>query len=206
MKTAVIGVGAIGGLFLGYLKERNIDVTGVARDYQIASLLEEGILIDGIRGSKVIGDLNVSPRLSEKVDLAVFATKTQNLEEAIRSNLDYLKDAYVLSTQNGVYAEHLLNKYFDTRRIVSGIVMFGATFFSPNKVTHNFDGKLILGSVFNEGIETADKLGAFLSLVFDVCVAENIKGKKYLKLFVNLNNCIAGCLGGSIQEVFSDID
>lgn len=204
MKTAVIGCGAIGGLFLGYLGEKGVNVFGVTRPYQADIFKREGLIIEGVRGAKTVRDLQVGPRLEEKVDLAIFAVKTQNLPEAVAKNLDYLSGARVLSTQNGVAADRILACYFDKNKIITGIVMFGATFFEPNRIVHNFEGELLLGNMFGEEIQGLDEIRDILRRAFSVDTAENIKGKKYLKLFVNLNNCIPACLGKSMQEVFAD--
>lgn len=206
MKTAVLGMGAIGGLFAGYLKEKNADVLGVARPCQIDFFQKQGLIINGVRGQSIIKKLEMSPRLTYPVDLAVFAVKTQDLETVVKDNLDFLKDAYILSTQNGIRAEYILERYFKREKIISGIVLFGASFAGQNKISHNFEGDLILGSVFEEKIEGIENIVCFLGQIFKVSRADNIKGRKYLKLFINLNNSIAACLGEPLQSVFSDIE
>jgi 2-dehydropantoate 2-reductase len=128
------------------------------------------------------------------------------LEELIKNNRACLSDAVVVSTQNGVCADQLLKKYFMPEKIISGIVMFGATFYPPNLVVHNFPGELVIGNMFGAPL---DKLSAQIDILrkaFRVSVSPNIKGAKYLKIFVNLNNCVPALLGKSIQETFIDIE
>jgi len=43
-----------------------------------------------------------------------------------------------------------------------------------------------------------------LDKAFPAVISEDITGMKYLKIFVNTNNCIAAILGVSMQEAFSD--
>lgn len=205
MKIAVLGCGAIGGLFLGYLQEKGISVFGVAKPYQVDELVKGGLVIEGVRGTKRIKNFWLGSRLQEKFDLAVFAVKIQDLEAAVMENLKYLKDVYVLSTQNGIAADYILEKHFERNKIITGIVMFGATGTAPNKVVHNFEGELILGNIFGERIEGMEKIKTALEKAFNVEITDDIKGKKYLKVFVNLTNCITGCLGKSMQEAFSDV-
>ena len=104
MKIAVIGCGAIGGLFLGYLSESNSDVIGVVREYQKQEILKQGLFIEGVRGR-----INIHPkvdvRLKEKPDLAILATKINDLEKAVEDNIEYLKDSILLTTQNGIRAD-----------------------------------------------------------------------------------------------------
>ncbi|MBU2044923.1 MAG: ketopantoate reductase family protein [Candidatus Omnitrophica bacterium] len=205
MKVAVLGCGAIGGLFLGYLTKQGHDVTGVVRDYQKELLLKEGLDIEGVRGSQKI-KVKVDTKLTEKVDLAIFATKINDLELIIKDNLEFLKDSTAISTQNGIRADYILKNFFAPEKIISSIVMFGATFYPPDKVIHNFEGELVLGNVYETKVGQCDQVVNLLSPVFKVVNSENIKGAKYLKLFVNLNNCIPAILGVSMQEAFADID
>jgi 2-dehydropantoate 2-reductase len=148
----------------------------------------------------------VDTKLKEPVDLAIFATKINDIEQAIKSNLDYLGDAVALSAQNGIEADYILNKYFAQNNIATGIVMFGGTFYPPNKVVHNFQGELILGNIFGKEIKSFEAVKGLLSKAFTVSELDNIKGAKYLKVFINLNNCIPAILGISMQEAFGDLE
>ena len=142
MKVAVLGCGAIGGLILGYLSKGNQDVVGLVRDYQREPLLKEGLIIEGVRGSHKI-KVNINTKLKQRVDLAIFAAKTNDLEELIKDNREILKDSMIVSTQNGIQADYLLSSFYKPEKLISGIVMFGATFYSPNKIVHNFEGDFI---------------------------------------------------------------
>lgn len=205
MKIAVLGCGAIGGLFLGYLAEKKQDVIGIIKDYQKGSFLKEGVIIEGVRGNFKI-PVESSSILTGKVDLAILATKIDDLEVLIRENKRFIKDAYLLTTQNGLRAEYILSDYFPKENIISGIVMFGATFYSPNKVVHNFEGDLVLGGIFGVNPQGLDRVSDFLKDIFNVVVYPDVKGAKYLKVFVNLNNCLPAIIGASMQEAFSDLE
>jgi 2-dehydropantoate 2-reductase len=45
-----------------------------------------------------------------------------------------------------------------------------------------------------------------LGKAFKVKTSTNIMGQKYLKLFINFNNCIPALIGKSMQETLADID
>ncbi|MCF7916239.1 MAG: 2-dehydropantoate 2-reductase [Candidatus Omnitrophica bacterium] len=205
MRIAVLGCGAIGGLFLGHLARIAKNIVGVVREEQQKALKEEGLFIES-NGQNERIKVNVETKLTEPVDLAIFATKTNDLENIVKPNLDYLKDATVVSTQNGVRAESILNNFFPAEKIITTIVMFGATFYPPNKVVCNFPGNLILGSVFGQEVKEFTKVKEILNKVFDLEVIANIKGAKYLKLFINLNNCIPAIIGKPMQQVFKNLE
>jgi len=163
------------------------------------------LVIEGVTGPQKI-KVKTQERLSQKVDLAIFSCKTNDLEGLIEDNRSALNEAVIVSTQNGLCADKLLKQYFAPEKIITGIVMFGATFYPPNLVVHNFPGELVIGSMFAAPL---DKLSAYVDILrkaFRVSVCPNIKGAKHLKIFANLNNCIPALLGKSMQETFIDMD
>jgi len=205
MKIAVIGAGAIGNLVAGYLKLKGQDVSLVGRNDSVGVIKEKGLQISGVRRNFNI-DIDISERLSRDSDLVIMATKTQDVEAAIKENLSFIEGAAILTTQNGIHAESIVAKYIPKENIISSIVMFGATYLEPGKVVHNFEGNWIMGRMFGKNGGHIIKVSEVLNKIFPTVVAENIQGMKYLKIFVNANNCIPAILGRSMQEAFSDID
>ncbi|MFA5005393.1 MAG: 2-dehydropantoate 2-reductase [Candidatus Omnitrophota bacterium] len=204
MRIAVIGSGAIGCLLAGYLKLKGEDVYLAGRGDSLKAILSSGLGISGVRG-----DFNVpiaaGTRLSAPADLFILATKTADIEGALKDNLEFVQGKKVLSTQNGIAAEQLIAKYTAPENIISGIVMFGATYLEPGKVVHNFEGSLVLGSLFGfKPSEEMVKISLVLDKAFPAIISEEIKGAKYLKIFANANNCLPALLGLSMQEVFKD--
>jgi len=205
MKIACIGSGAIGGLVAGYLKNKDIDVSLTGHNAAVLAIREKGLEISGVRGNLKL-KIDTLEKLKSNPDLAILATKTQDLKEALKENLENIKDSLILTTQNGIQADNLAAEFVPKRNIISSIVMFGSTSLEPGKITHNFEGSWIIGKIFSPNDEAVTKVSALLNNIFPVTVADNIRGMKYLKIFVNANNCIPAILGLSMQEAFSDID
>jgi 2-dehydropantoate 2-reductase len=206
MRIAVIGAGAIGCLLAGYLKLKGEDVCLVGRGDSLKAINLNGLEISGARGNFNI-PIPALAKLSIPVDLLVLATKTGDIQGALRDNLEFTRGVKVICTQNGVAAENLAAKYVAPENIISGIVMFGATYLEPGKVVHNFEGSLILGSFF--GLKPSQELvdiSLVLDKAFPAIISEEIKGAKYLKIFANANNCLPAILGLSMQETFRDQD
>jgi 2-dehydropantoate 2-reductase len=205
MKIAVIGAGAIGCIVAGYLKQEGIDVSLVGHRHSVKAINKFGLEIFGVRGSFHI-KINASDKLNYKPDLVILATKTQDLEEAIKENLKAIKDAPVLTTQNGIQADNLTAIFIPKENIISSIVMFGATRIELNRIAHNFEGSWIIGSMFGKNDEKVTAAAEGLKKIFPIIVSQELRGMKYLKVFVNANNCIPAILGVSMQEAFVDID
>lgn len=63
-----------------------------------------------------------------------------------------------------------------------------------------------MGRVFSHNDQRIIEVSKVLDKIFPTIVSEDLKGMKYLKIFVNANNCIPAILGVSMQEAFSDIE
>lgn len=205
MKVAVIGAGAIGGLVAGYLKDKGQEITLVGHADAVKAIRAQGLRISGVRGNFQI-KLAASELLTEQPDLAILTTKTQDLEDAIRDNHTFLKDSLILTTQNGLKADEIAAGLLSKEKIISSIVMFGATYLEPGEIVHNFEGTWILGSFFPESAPYIGKVEAVVKNAFKTVITAEILGMKYLKVFVNANNCMPAILGRSMQETFADVE
>ncbi|MDP2043930.1 MAG: 2-dehydropantoate 2-reductase [Candidatus Omnitrophota bacterium] len=206
MKIAVIGAGAIGCLVAGYLKEKGEEVSLVGRGPVVNAIKENGLAISGVRGA-IKARVSISDSLNYIPDLVILATKTQDIDSALSGNAHLLQNSLLLTTQNGVQADGLAARYLSREKIISSIIMFGATYLEPGKVVHNFEGSWVIGSQFQKNpSKELINLSLVLDKAFPAIIAEDIKGMKYLKIFVNANNCLPAIIGKSMQEVFSDLD
>jgi 2-dehydropantoate 2-reductase len=205
MKIAVIGAGAIGSLVAGYLKNAGEDVSLVGHADAVSVISKKGLSISGARG-----DFNIkiasSEVLRERPDLAILAVKTQDLEEALRANAKFLDGAIILTAQNGVRADIIVSQLLAKGNIISSIVMFGATYLEPGKVVHNFDRSWVIGRPLGSNDEKVLTVRDVLTKAFYIVISDDMRGMKYLKVFVNSNNCLPAILGASMQEAFADTD
>jgi 2-dehydropantoate 2-reductase len=192
-------------LVSGYLKNKNEDVILIGHVDSIQVIKENGLEITGVRGNFNL-KIDTAERLTVQPELAILAVKTQDLDKAIKDNLSLLKDCTVLTTQNGVQAETILTKYIDQKNIISSIVMFGATYLEAGKVVHNFEGSWIIGRITATNDEKVASIQSVLNKIFPTVISHDIRGMKYLKIFVNANNCLPAILGLSMQEAFRDLE
>lgn len=205
MRITVIGAGAIGGLVAAYLKEKGCDVRLVAKKEQVDFIQKNGLKIEGVRG-KISVKINADKVMNGPADLVILAVKTQDIEGVIRQNEEFLKGSIILTTQNGIRADEIVAKLIHNTNIISSIVMFGATYLSAGSITHNFEGGWIIGRLDGKVDEGIKAVSEVLSHAFKVTVSEEIKGMKWTKLFINLNNCIPAVVGLSMQETFKEVE
>lgn len=205
MKIAVIGAGAIGSVVAAGLFKTGEDVVLVGREDQVNAIKTGGLKIKTLGGTETL-HLPVVTKLNAPVELAIFSTKTQDLEDAYSQNHEFIEEALILTTQNGVQADNILSHHFYPEQVIGSIVMFGATYVKPGEVTYNFPGDWIIGKRFVPNDNKLHHVAAILKKSFNVVVSDNILGMKWLKVFVNFNNCIPALIGKSMQETFADLE
>lgn len=205
MKIAVIGAGAIGSVVAAGLFKAGQELLLVGRTDQVTAIKEKGLTIKKSDGEETI-KVPVAERLDQEFDLVIFATKTQDIDEAYYQNHEFIEKSFILTTQNGVQADNILSSHFNPEQMISSIVMFGATYVRPGEVTYNFPGDWIMGKRFTTNDPKFHEIAEILKKSFSVVVTDNILGMKWLKLFVNFNNCIPAMVGKSMQETFADLD
>jgi len=205
MNIAIIGAGAIGSVVAGYLTKAGVDVTLIGRSEQVEVISQSGLKMKGIRGEETV-KIKILPRLDQQYDLVIFAVKTQDIKSALTDNHEFLQSSLILSSQNGVQADVYLKGKLPKSNIYSSIVMFGSTYVKPGEVTLNFEGNWIVGKPFEPVDDKVKEIAAILNKAFPTVISEDIVGMKWLKLFVNFNNCIPAVIGKSMQETFADLD
>jgi 2-dehydropantoate 2-reductase len=206
MKIAVVGGGAIGSLVAAFLSKAGEDVSLIGRRDHVKAINDNGLKIISSQGQEII-KVKALMKLDHSYNLVIFATKTQDLEQAYQDNQDFLQnEPVILTTQNGVQADNMISVHFEPDTIISSIVMFGATYMRPGEITYNFPGDWIIGKPFSVNDSRVVEVEKILKNAFPVVVTHEIVGMKWLKLFVNFNNCIPALIGKSMQETFADID
>ncbi len=206
MDIAIIGAGAIGSLVAAKLHQGGEKVLLVGRSDHIDAIKRDGLTISGATQKEVL-KIPASTKLDRVYDLVIFGVKTQDLEQAYYDHNEFLPNhCAVLSIQNGVQADNLLGFHFEKFRIMTSIVMFGATYNKPGHIIYNFPGKWIIGKPFTVLDPMTTDVADLLLKSFDVVVTPEIMGMKWLKLFINFNNCIPALTGKSMQESFSHMD
>jgi len=205
MRVAVIGAGAIGCVTGAMLSEKGHDVTLVGRPDMVSAVNNNGLVIEGASGTRTY-NLTAGTSLDYEPAAAIFAVKTQDMERAVHGAHPYLKDSLIVTMQNGVMSDKIVADVSGSENIVSSVVMYGATYIEPGRVTYNFPGGLIIGRAFDSGSgrDIVNEATALLDGAFDVTVSDDIHGVHWTKLILNLNNSVACVLGMSLQETFED--
>ena len=130
MRIVVIGSGAIGTLYGGWLLSGGADVAFVARGTRFNQIRERGIVLTGTNGDATHRDIIIARDAADlqPADVLLFAVKTYDLESAARATAGALAPGgLVVGLQNGVDAADTLDALFDPRQVMVGPVYSAAT-------------------------------------------------------------------------------
>lgn len=177
----------------------------VGRAAHVAAIRAAGLSVEG-----VLGGFNARPhaeeRLSARPDLALLAVKTQDVEAALRENATFLADVPVVVLTNGLRGEELAARVVPQGQLVSAIVALQAEYLSPGHVLLMQAEGLLIGRP--EGNSRNDALveqaRAALDEAVPTSVSANMRGARWTKLIVNLNNVLPALCDASFKQVYEN--
>jgi 2-dehydropantoate 2-reductase len=206
MKILIMGAGALGSLFGGFLSKNN-DVILIGRKPHVEEVKRNGLSIDGI--TKINLKLNAEHQIQNIdffPDLVILMVKSYDTKKAINQIKPLINEnTFILSLQNGIDNIEKITKVVDSDRILAGITTHGALFDQPGLIKHTGEGKTIIGSISEENFEFLNNLidsfnnsGIKTSLSKDI--NEEIWKKAIINSSINPLTLIFGCKNGNLLD------
>lgn len=211
MKCLVMGAGAVGGYFGGFLARAGLDVTFVARGDHADALRQSGLCLLGPRGDIRLGDLAVvdSPA-GVHADIVFLCTKTYNTEQAIETLRACLTpDTLLITLQNGVDSFERIRGLGVSGPIISGLAFVSAVIERPGCVRYTSDmSSLTLGRFPRAYSDMEKSLGdAFERVGVGFKIADDIKRELWRKfLLLSTNAALTSLSRAPAGVVFHDPD
>ena len=194
MRVLVIGAGAIGGLLGVLLHERGQQVVLLGRHAAEGFRVEGGAY--GPDRTVALGVSTAAP-LGFDPDLVLVGVKTQDLAKALGQHAHALGEAPVVGLQNGLAQDDIIADAVGRERAVSAVVALDAEHLEPGRVRCDRKGTLLVGPA----TPAADRAATILAEAVRIDRVENVRGARWTKLLVNLQNVIPALTDLSYQEV-----
>jgi len=142
MRTAVIGIGGVGGAFGGKLASRyrsapDHEVVFIARGEHLKAINEKGLKLITPAGESLVRPSLATddPGDAGAFDLVLFAVKSYGLEQAARRMVDNIKDdTVIIPLLNGVDITERLREVLPRGIILYGTVYVSAFIESPGVI------------------------------------------------------------------------
>lgn len=137
----VMGAGAIGSVFGGFLAHAGHRVSLIAREAHARAIASQGLLIDGIWGTRRVRSLAAYTALAaipdpRAFDAVLLAVKSYDTPGALGELLQILPDMPpVVSLQNGLGNVEIIADMAGRHKTIGGRLIFGVECIEPGHVT-----------------------------------------------------------------------
>ena len=199
MKIAVLGSGAMGGLFSAYLSRHHevtvIDVNAALVDKVNA----EGLEVREPDGSSQLyhPHATLSTEGMEPVDLVVVFVKAMFSEGALNNNRSIIgPDTYLMTLQNGSGHEDTLGKFVDEEHIIIGTTQHNASVSGVGVTNHGGSGITHMGCVTGSAARLQKFADAFTECGLEADTSDGVQRMIWNKMFTNVS---ASVLTGILQ-------
>jgi 2-dehydropantoate 2-reductase len=202
-RIAILGAGAVGSILGSLLWRAGENVVLVGRSAHVAAIRSAGLDVAG-----VLGGFNATPhaeeRLSARPDLALLTVKAQDVVGVLRENAALLEDVPIVMLQNGLSAEELAATVVAADQLVSGVVSLHAEYLVPGHVVLMQSEGLLIGRPNGRNDAVVARIQHTLAQALPTAITSNIRGARWTKLIVNLNNVLPALTGASFKQVYRD--
>ena len=199
MKIAVLGSGAMGGLFGAYLSRQN-DVTMVDINPAVVERINtQGLEVREPDGSGAVyrPRAAVNARGMDPVDLVIIFMNARFSEAALGGNPELIgPETYLMTLQNGSGHEDTLAKFAARDRIIIGTTQHNANAPAPGVSNHGGSGVTHLGCVVGSAARLQPIADAFCACGLEADVSDDVRKMIWNKMFTNVS---ASALTGALQ-------
>lgn len=202
MKIAFLGAGAVGLSVAGMLS-RVCDVYAVCRKRHADAIHSRGLLLTGIWGEHNFSfPCGEELPEDEKFDYIFITSKSQDTRSICEANREAIKDANVISLQNGIGNEEIVSGF--TEKVVGGMIITGFEWKGDGEVHVSVQAAPMKLGRFPSGLddEILDLASMIKEAGIDVLTDENIRGALWGK---TLYNCALNPIGAITQVPYGEL-
>ncbi len=198
MRIMMIGTGAIGSLYGGWLLAAGGEVSFVARGRRFAQLRQNGLSVEG-QSNLRFPEVVVAQHATDlpPADIIIFAVKLYDLEQAARSAACTLAPGgLVVGLQNGVDTAATLGTIFDPAQVMVGPVYSAAVLGVDGTVRHQGSrNDVVIGNVAGLTHPHAQRLIALWQKAgVAASLSSDINSSLWTKFLVLATNAALTCL------------
>lgn len=199
MRIVVIGAGAIGTLYGGWLLSGGAEVAFVARGARHDQIREHGIILGRAAGETIYRSVTVASDAAElpPADVLLVAVKTYDLAEVARAATRSLAPGgLVVGLQNGIDTAATLGASFDPAQVMVGPVYSAATLGPRGTVRPGGQrNDVTIGNVQGVGHASAEPLvGYWRKAGVAASVSQDIGAALWTKFLFLATNAALTCL------------
>ncbi|MDO4573544.1 MAG: 2-dehydropantoate 2-reductase, partial [Clostridia bacterium] len=188
MHIAILGAGAMGSLFGGYLSQRNevwlIDVN----ERRVRSIAERGVCIREPSGSERLFHPHAAAASAglPQMDLVIVFVKAMHTLSALNANQSLIGgDTRLMTLQNGRGHEEKLLRFADADHVIIGTTQHNSSILDEGHIHHGGSGQTTIGLIGGDSGRIADIAEAFCACGLQCAISDHVKAQIWKKLFLN---------------------
>ena len=190
MKIAVLGAGAMGGLYGSYLSREN-EVTMVDINSQVVDKINnEGFEVREPDGSSNIFHQKAVTTTEgmDPVDLIIIFLNSRFTDGALEGNRGIIgPDTCLMTLQNGSGHENTLGKFVPEENIIIGTTQHNANVAGPGITNHGGSGKTYIGCVTGSASRFQKFADTFTACGLEASVSDEVQKMIWNKMFTNVS-------------------
>lgn len=199
MKIAVIGAGAMGGVYgagLSGVPENEVFLIDIWQEH-VKEINENGLQIEENEVLKTYKNLKAETDVKKVgiCDMAIIFVKSTDTKEAVEGSLAVFgEDTIALTLQNGVGNVEIISEIIGSKNVIAGTTAHGATVLSAGKMRHAGKGKTVIGELDgNDTVRVAKIRDMFEKAGIETEISNNVFGRIWDKLLINVGiNALTG--------------
>lgn len=198
MKITILGAGAMGSLFGGYLSRYN-DVWLVEIDQKkVDKINRDGIRIREPDGEKVFYPTALTDTKGlGAMDLVIVFVKAMYSVSALEKNRHLLGEhTYVMTLQNGAGHEQTILRFVTRNRVIIGTTKHNSSIIDAGYINHGGGGGSSIGLLDGKSETIQEIADNFSQCGFQTEVSDNVRKSIWSKLFINVS---ASVMTGVLQ-------
>lgn len=199
MRIAVIGAGAMGALYGGYLSRKNDVLLVDVNAKQVETINAQGLKIHEPDGSvtEVFPRAVMSTADEKPVDVVVLFVKAMFSRSALESNRALIgPDTYLMTLQNGSGHEDTLLEFADREHVIIGTTQHNSAIVGFGEIRHGGSGKTCIGPVSGDAARLQMIADAFTASGLEAVCDGGVQKLIWGKMFTNVS---ASVLTGVLQ-------
>ena len=199
MRIAVIGAGAMGALYGGYLSRNNDVLLVDVNEKQVGTINENGLSIHEPDGSVTLCHPKATTNTADEVpaDVVVLFVKAMFSASALKANKSLIgPDTYLMTLQNGSGHEDTLLQFVDRDHVVIGTTQHNSAVLGFGEIRHGGSGKTCIGLLDGNSQRIAHIAQAFTACGLEAMCDDQVQKLIWGKMFTNVS---ASVLTGVLQ-------
>lgn len=188
MRIAILGAGAMGVLFGGYLSRENQTWLVDVNRERVKTIAGNGVRIreadgkDAFYHPDAVTDTSGLPVM----DLVIVFVKSMFTRAALETNRNLIgPDTYLMTLQNGAGHEKQLLEFVDREHVIIGSTQHNSSILEDGYVNHGGGGRTSIGLLAGNGERLYKISDTFTACGFDCVISDRVQYQIWNKLFLN---------------------